>query len=261
MRCVRTALVLVLLAAALARRLRRDDDAAGSGGGDQHAHGAGRRLADRDLHRRSPSDFEADHPGVKVKLAFDSSAPRWPSRRPTAPRPTCSPPPTTATMDAATAGARRRPAGLRDQHAWCWSTPKDNPAGISTLRRPRRAPASTYVACVDTAPCGKVAAALLDDNAASTAKPASEEVDVKAVLAKVTSDEADAGLVYATDAVAAGDAVDGRRDPARRDELTTVPDRARSTQSKHADLAAGSSSTSYLRHGPAGARGRRLRTP
>ena len=66
--------------------------------------------------------------------------------------------------------------------------------------------AVTYVVCVDSAPCGKLAAGLLGD-AGITHEPASLEVDVKAVLAKVTTDEADAGVVYASDAVAAGDAV------------------------------------------------------
>jgi molybdate transport system substrate-binding protein len=75
---------------------------------------------------------------------------------------------------------------------------------------------------VDTAPCGKVAAALLDDNGV-TSHPASLEVDVKAVLAKVTSGEADAGIVYATDAVAAGDAVQVFDIPHADEEITSYP--------------------------------------
>ena len=38
-------------------------------------------------------------------------------------------------------------------------------------------------------------------------QPVSLEVDVKAVLARVVADEADAGIVYATDAVSAGEDV------------------------------------------------------
>jgi molybdate transport system substrate-binding protein len=46
---------------------------------------------------------------------------------------------------------------------------------------------------------------------------------VKSVLAKVTSDEADAGLVYATDAVAAGDTVRSLDVPHAEDEVTAYP--------------------------------------
>jgi molybdate transport system substrate-binding protein len=46
-------------------------------------------------------------------------------------------------------------------------------------------------------------------------RPRSLEVDVKAVLTKVSLDEADAGLVYASDAVAADGAVTEVASPAR----------------------------------------------
>jgi molybdate transport system substrate-binding protein len=82
-------------------------------------------------------------------------------------------------------------------------TPPDNPAGIESLADLADA---TWVRCADEAPCGRVALGVLEDNAI-TAEPASLEEDVRATLDKVVSGEADAGLVYATDAVAAGDGV------------------------------------------------------
>ena len=82
-------------------------------------------------------------------------------------------------------------------------TPPDNPAGVTGLDG---LDGTTWVRCADDVPCGRVAVALLDD-AGVSAEPASLEEDVRSTLDKVTSGEADAGLVYATDAVAAGDAV------------------------------------------------------
>ena len=82
--------------------------------------------------------------------------------------------------------------------------PAGQPAGHRVARRPRGR--RRWVRCADDAPCGKVAARRCWTRHGVTAEPASLEVDVRAILAKVTSGEADAGLVYATDAVAAGDA-------------------------------------------------------
>lgn len=64
------------------------------------------------------------------------------------------------------------------------------------------------VTCAAEVPCGSAAHTLLDA-ADVTVTPASEEQNVTAVLAKVKSGEADAGLVYRTDIAAAGDAVTG----------------------------------------------------
>jgi molybdate transport system substrate-binding protein len=83
-------------------------------------------------------------------------------------------------------------------------TPSGNPAGVDGLSD---LAGTTWVRCADTAPCGRVALAVLDGSGVS-AEPASLEEDVRATLDKVVSGEADAGLVYATDAVAAGDDVE-----------------------------------------------------
>ena len=82
-------------------------------------------------------------------------------------------------------------------------TPPGNPAGIESLADLADA---TWVRCADEVPCGRVALGVLEANAI-TAEPASLEEDVRATLDKVVSGEADAGLVYASDAVAAGDGV------------------------------------------------------
>lgn len=64
------------------------------------------------------------------------------------------------------------------------------------------------VICAAEVPCGSAAHQVLD-SAGLTLTPASEEQNVKAVLTKVQSGDADAGLVYRTDVRAAGDTVEG----------------------------------------------------
>jgi len=178
------------------------------------------------------AQFEKDHPGVDVKLAFDSSATLAQQAVDGAPADVLATA-DTETMDSAKSALADAPQDFAT-NTMVLVTPKDDPAGISRFSDINRS-GVTYVACVDTAPCGKVAAALMSDNKV-TSKPASLEVDVKSVLAKVTSNEADAGFVYATDAVAAGDQVRTLSIPHATDEITTYPI-APLTQSKESGLA------------------------
>lgn len=96
-------------------------------------------------------------------------------------------------------------------------TQPGNPEGIASLDD---LAGTSWVRCADEVPCGRVAVELLD-TAGVTAEPISLEDDVRATLDKVTSGEVDAGLVYATDAVAAGDAVTTVEVPESADVLTT----------------------------------------
>jgi molybdate transport system substrate-binding protein len=58
----------------------------------------------------------------------------------------------------------------------------------------------SLVICQEQAPCGVAAAALIE-RAGLTVSPVSLEPDVRSVLGKVIADEADAGIVYATDVI------------------------------------------------------------
>ena len=78
------------------------------------------------------------------------------------------------------------------------------------------------VLCADTVPCGKSAAAVLK-NAGVTAAPRSLEDKVKGVVTKVTAGEADAGIVYVSDVVAAGDAAGGVEIPADINVINNYP--------------------------------------
>ncbi|MGB8858567.1 MAG: molybdate ABC transporter substrate-binding protein [Ilumatobacteraceae bacterium] len=82
-----------------------------------------------------------------------------------------------------------------------------NPRGITGLAD-LADPELIVVLCADTVPCGRGAADLLA-RAGVSITPKSLENKVKGVVTKVTTGEADAGIVYTTDVLAAGGAADG----------------------------------------------------
>lgn len=83
--------------------------------------------------------------------------------------------------------------------------PPSNPANIANFADATKT-GTKLVICATQVPCG--AAALSDAKTAGlTLAPVSEELNVTSVLGKVTSGEADAGLVYLTDAESAGEKV------------------------------------------------------
>ncbi|MEH0146799.1 molybdate ABC transporter substrate-binding protein [Corynebacterium sp. Q4381] len=86
------------------------------------------------------------------------------------------------------------------------AVPAGNPAGIESAADVAREGVN-LVLCDENVPCGAVARTLLDANGI-TVKPASREHNVTDTLGKVTSGEADAAVVYRTDAIAAGEAVE-----------------------------------------------------
>lgn len=149
-------------------------------------------------------DFEADHAGVTVVPVYGSSSTLAAQVQEGAPADVLA----TADLESMrTVVEAGRATGSTPfaTNRLVLVTPPDDPGGIGAFRDLSRT-GVTFVACVGTAPCGKLSAHLLEANDV-TNEPRSYEVDVKAVLAKVTSGEADAGLVYATDAQAADDAV------------------------------------------------------
>lgn len=87
------------------------------------------------------------------------------------------------------------------------ATPPGNPADVQGLADLAR-PDVQVVLCAPAVPCG-AAAQQIEQAAGIDIRPVSEEQAVTDVLGKVSSGEADAGLVYVTDVIAAGEAVDG----------------------------------------------------
>ena len=80
-----------------------------------------------------------------------------------------------------------------------------NPKQITTFADMNR-PGLNVVVSAPQVPCGS-AAQRIEDSTGVQLRPVSEESSVTDVLNKVTSGQADAGLVYVTDALGAGDKV------------------------------------------------------
>ncbi len=81
------------------------------------------------------------------------------------------------------------------------AVPSGNRGGVETLADLATV---TTVLCAPEVPCGAASTALLE-NADVSVSPASLEQNVTAVLTKVATGEADAGLVYATDVIGRDD--------------------------------------------------------
>lgn len=83
-------------------------------------------------------------------------------------------------------------------------TPPDNPAGVTGVDS--SLDNADLVICAEGVPCGN-APIKLEEALGVTLHPVSEEQSVTDVLGKVENGEADAGIVYVTDAKGAGDKV------------------------------------------------------
>lgn len=94
---------------------------------------------------------------------------------------------------------------------------KDNPAGVTGFDA--SLDGVKLVVCATEVPCGAATQRLAEANGL-TLMPVSEETKVADVLGKVVSGEADAGLVYATDA-AGSDAVEAIDVPGAEDDPNT----------------------------------------
>ncbi|MEV4645370.1 molybdate ABC transporter substrate-binding protein [Saccharopolyspora sp. NPDC049357] len=97
--------------------------------------------------------------------------------------------------------------------------PPGNPAHVTSLADLAD---KKLVVCAPQVPCG-AATQQVAEAAHVGLRPVSEENDVKQVLQKVVAGEADAGLVYVTDAKAAGDRVQAIDFPEARQAVNNYP--------------------------------------
>ena len=101
------------------------------------------------------------------------------------------------------------------------AVPPGNPAGIASFPDLAR-PGVKTVVCAPQVPCG-AATTTLETKTGVTLSPVSEESSVTDVLGKVSSGEADAGLVYVTDVRSAGTSVEGVPFPEATEAVNRYP--------------------------------------
>jgi len=166
-------------------------------------------------------DFEAKNPGTKVSLNFAGSSDLATQISQGAPADVF------ASADTRNM-TRLADANLLDKAPKNFATnvleivvPPSNPADISSFPDLGK-PGVKVVVCAPQVPCG-AATQVAEKAAGTTLTPVSEESSVTDVLGKVTSQEADAGLVYVTDVKTAGSKVKGIPFPESAQAVTTYP--------------------------------------
>ena len=165
--------------------------------------------------------FEASHPGVQVAFSFAGSSDLVTQIQSGAPADVFASADTKnmekATSDNLVEGAPVNFASNTLQIA----VPPDNPAKIAAFADLAK-PGVNVVVCAPAVPCGS-ATQKVETATGITLKPVSEEASVTDVLNKVTSGEADAGLVYVTDVKTAGDKVTGVTFPEAKEAVNVYP--------------------------------------
>lgn len=101
------------------------------------------------------------------------------------------------------------------------AVPPGNPAHITAWADLAK-PGVKTVICAPQVPCG-AATATVEANTGVKLSPVSQESSVTDVLGKVSSGEADAGVVYVTDVKGAGKSVDSVPFPEAKDVVNTYP--------------------------------------
>lgn len=165
--------------------------------------------------------FERDNPGVDVKLNYAGSSDLAQQIVGGAPADVFAAA-SDATMKTVTdAGLTAVPPAVFATNVLQIATAPGNPkavAGFADLAKPDL----KVVVCAPQVPCGAAEQKLVGSTGVAIT-PVSEESDVKSVLSKVSSGNADAGLVYVTDVTAAGGTVQGVSFPEAASAATNYP--------------------------------------
>ena len=165
--------------------------------------------------------FEAEHPGTAVQFSFAGSSDLAAQLISGAPADVFASANTKNMTDTVDEGlVAGNPVDFASNTLTIVTTP-GNPDGITSFADLANPDVLTVI-CAPQVPCGAATAAV--ETATGTTVPAvSEESSVTDVLGKVTSGQADAGLVYVTDAAGAGEAVTTVPFEESREAVNTYP--------------------------------------
>jgi molybdate transport system substrate-binding protein len=173
-----------------------------------------------DAFNQMGTQFKAAHPGVNVTFSFGGSATLAQQVNAGAPGDVLATADTDSMQTAVTAGNVSSPVTFAHNLLEI-IVAKGNPKGIQSLADLAK-PGLIVVLCAATQPCGKYGAQALS-TAGVNVTPASLEPNVSGVVTKVTTGEADAGIVYVTDVKTAGDKAAGVTIPSNQNVQATYP--------------------------------------
>ncbi|HEY7177186.1 MAG TPA: molybdate ABC transporter substrate-binding protein [Micromonosporaceae bacterium] len=165
--------------------------------------------------------FQAAHPGTTVKFSYGGSDTLAAQIVQGAPVDVFAAASTTTMDTVVKAGDNASAPQNFVKNQLVIAVPPGNPKHLTSLKDLTN-PAIKVVVCAPTVPCGS-AATKAEKAANLTIKPVSEAPDVKSALTPVQLGEADAALVYRTDAKAAGDKVQAVEFPESALAINTYP--------------------------------------